>query len=512
MAIRIERILPLISLFVLLACFASCKDDDPVIFNPDPLEEEVYYENLQNLELGLAPLLVYGDLNWDLKVDETDREYLYEWTTNSGGVIPVPGACPAAADLNQDGDISQEDLDLMDEILGFGAVTRPSLSTHLELGCDYNHAFLAGPTYVLPGDSASLRLLTDTLPFSFIELWAEGPVDEIRPVEGNRGWDIFLSNEADPTDTFRIHLDVPGKGSFIYRVRIIENIHDMSEWAEPPTFEELPPDTVADCPNRGKGTEALIVDMRVSTFEPSAHRIKVALENAGVSATYLAPHFRSITREVDVGFFGSIKSCFSGNEALEKEIAAHNKAEATKLVNGIASYAKRVSQGRETSIEIIWSHGSERDTKNGFPCGAFASSFYDAGYPREKFHRIMYKAIDQKVCNHIVADYSCYSGLTPMGVDELNNTGFATCTRNLANQTAFRPAHDMTLAMGAAEPKLTATFFEADRLRDNWVMTIKATPSLDQLAMLLKRNLPFIGNSSYEDQGIHQVTANRRGY
>jgi hypothetical protein len=88
----------------------------------------------------VVPLFVLGDLNEDGLVDQEDLKLLRTYVAHpsSAGI-----SCLAAADLDDNGSINAHDVAVLEEILSKGPVKAPALSSHLRLGCDFKHFFIA---------------------------------------------------------------------------------------------------------------------------------------------------------------------------------------------------------------------------------------------------------------------------------------------------------------------------------------------------------------------------------
>ena len=78
---------------------------------------EARFETLQQLEIGAAPLFVFGDVNEDGKVDAADLALIQQL---AAGQSPAAAICPAAADFNQNGKIDTTDVAAIEKLLSQG--------------------------------------------------------------------------------------------------------------------------------------------------------------------------------------------------------------------------------------------------------------------------------------------------------------------------------------------------------------------------------------------------------
>jgi hypothetical protein len=101
---------------------------------------EQRFETLQQLEVGSAPLFVFGDVNEDGKVNAADLELTKEL---AAGKSPAAATCPAAGDFNQDGKIDAADVAAMQKRLSAGSAATQTLVFPYGLTCSYKHLLVA---------------------------------------------------------------------------------------------------------------------------------------------------------------------------------------------------------------------------------------------------------------------------------------------------------------------------------------------------------------------------------
>jgi len=113
-------------------------------------------EALKNLEHGVAPLFVLGDLNEDGVVDEKDLQLAqaYAQGNASAGI-----SCLAAGDLNSDGAVDAKDVTLFQQALKKGPIPAPPLAYHSSLRCDYKNFFVASMSGTRVGGTLPVHFL-----------------------------------------------------------------------------------------------------------------------------------------------------------------------------------------------------------------------------------------------------------------------------------------------------------------------------------------------------------------
>ena len=208
----------------------------------------------------------------------------------------------------------------------------------------------------------------------------------------------------------------------------------------PPT-----PTPVAECPQRAEPGHvaciALIIDFSKDVFyEFDVEKVSKLAKTAGCETDYVAPSFRVVptvrTYSVTNPLTGSTYTLTINPDPAEVAAATqHNTAQWATINTAIANHRARVAKGVELAMEVVDGHGSSASYK----CGSFSASFWSgATLWRDEFHAGNYAAANKNVCAWFVGDFSCYGGLTPKAVDELDNLGTATCA---AGPTIACPIH-----------------------------------------------------------------------
>jgi hypothetical protein len=122
----------------------------------------------------------------------------------------------------------------------------------------------------------------------------------------------------------------------------------------------------------------------------------------------------------------------------KKTITEHNDAEMYRLNKVIADYRAAVATSKpEVAIEIVDAHGGPAiprsyDGTDYERCGEWGNDYYVGttnSLYRASFHQGNYAAANKNVCSWFNFDMSCYGGLTPKVVDELNNYATSTCQK-----------------------------------------------------------------------------------
>jgi hypothetical protein len=97
-------------------------------------------EMLHRLEVGAAPLFIFGDVNEDGKVNATDLALIQQL---AAGKSPAAATCPAAGDFNQDGKIDAADVDAMRKMLSAGTPATLTLGFPYRLPCSFKRMLVA---------------------------------------------------------------------------------------------------------------------------------------------------------------------------------------------------------------------------------------------------------------------------------------------------------------------------------------------------------------------------------
>lgn len=230
-----------------------------------------------------------------------------------------------------------------------------------------------------------------------------------------------------------------------------------------------------------------------------------------------------------------------------KAAERHNLEEWKKIRNAIETHRKRVRDLQEIAIEIVSAHGSrgaqgDEKKNTASTCGNWGPGVEKGYYtPQEKsltapngsptdyeeplfalwrdeFHEGNYAAAKGNVCDWNVYDFSCYSGQTPMAIDELENRGSsATCAQPSIVNCGMHAGWETDFARGTSPCAVTAHGHEvADDIRA-LTGTAKDVSSVAELTRRLRASArktneinetlkgTGIGSreSSYSDWGYH---------
>jgi len=276
--------------------------------------------------------------------------------------------------------------------------------------------------------------------------------------------------------------------------------------AGPPQNPENPvpvtPDKNKDCPQRGLGCAVLVIDIlgvREGNNEANSEEkaalnklvAKLGKKGLGCDVDEVVANFQNIPlvavekvvdrKEINGHNRPIIKvHNLYPNDDETKEKEKHNIEEWKKIAAAITNHREKVKKGKEIAIEIIDGHGAHGSPgtetgKKGSACGNWGPGV-ELGYytPQEKslsqpegdaenyteplfamwrdeFHEGNYQAANHHVCDWIVYDFSCYSGLTSMAIDELENRGApATCTQKSIVNCSSHAGWELDSASGTS--------------------------------------------------------------
>jgi hypothetical protein len=215
-------------------------------------------------------------------------------------------------------------------------------------------------------------------------------------------------------------------------------------------------------------------------------------------------------------------------EEYEKKLDAHmnavrhNEGEMDEIRGAEARHRSRVENGKEIAIELVAFHGGYGTPE--VTCGSWSVENIPRSLSRQLFHWDNYGAAKRNVCDWFVGDMSCYSGLTPRAIDELENFGTAFCTKAPRINCPEHAAWEADLAMGTSIDA-TRTCVDADaRVSSNSLRHMlqdqidsglnSRTKGYAALAKALKQ-FAESSNSYYSDRGYAKDVPpdhQRRGY
>jgi len=223
-----------------------------------------------------------------------------------------------------------------------------------------------------------------------------------------------------------------------------------------------------DCPQRGMGCAALIIDFQthyLGDLEPLKDHLTA---NKGCEVEYVSTQFLSG------------KELAKANSKLHKNV---NDFEWKRVNDAIDRHRQRVSKGADLAIEVVRGEGYPAELRS---CGSVGPA-EGRSLDRQEFHAGNYKAANKHVCGWVVTDFSCYSGYTPHVFDELNNRGSLplksvssivdgatrlelrerACQPAQTNDCSQHAAYDFDIAMGQSGSSLPACAVFTPALRDS---------------------------------------------
>ena len=214
-----------------------------------------------------------------------------------------------------------------------------------------------------------------------------------------------------------------------------------------------------DCPQRGKGCIALVIDFSHNvTWEFDMESLSKKLKAAGCDTDYVTMDLQEIPLPHTYGIQGVASYTTTPNPKDQDAARTHNDAEWKKVREAIALHQEKVAKGVELAIEIVNGHGSGKGNTETLACGDWEWQEYTGDYLyRARFHEGNYRAANKNVCSWFTSDFSCYGGLTPKVVDELNNLATATCSQASAIACPIHAGWEADSSTSAASS--TATCF-----------------------------------------------------
>jgi hypothetical protein len=186
-----------------------------------------------------------------------------------------------------------------------------------------------------------------------------------------------------------------------------------------------------DCPQRGKGCVALIIDFSHNvSWEFDMDSLSKKLTAAGCETDYVAPDLMEIPLPETYGYEG-VASYTTKPDPKDQDAARdHNTPEWKKVRDAITKHREKVAKGVELAIEIVNGHGDGKTGEGLMRCGDWVWKEYSGDFLlRADFHEGNYHAANKNVCGWFTSDFSCYGGLTPKVVDELENLTTSTCSQ-----------------------------------------------------------------------------------
>jgi len=186
-----------------------------------------------------------------------------------------------------------------------------------------------------------------------------------------------------------------------------------------------------DCPQRGKGCVALVIDLSHNvTWEFDMESLSKKLTAAGCDTDYVAPDLVEIPLPQTYGYEGVASYTTKPDPKDQEKAREHNTPEWNKVREAVAKHQEKVAKGVELAIEIVNGHGGPKGAAEILACGNWEWKEYTGDFLyRARFHEGNYRAANKNVCGWFTSDFSCYGGLTPKVVDELENLTTSTCSQ-----------------------------------------------------------------------------------
>jgi hypothetical protein len=183
-----------------------------------------------------------------------------------------------------------------------------------------------------------------------------------------------------------------------------------------------------DCPQRGMGCVALIIDFSNNvSWEFDMNRLSKKLTEVGCETDYVTPDLWEIPLPYDIGV-GSASYTVQPDPEDQRKAREHNEPEWRKIREAVERHRAKVAKGVELAMEIVNGHGYSQG-RDSMACGAWVWKEYTGDFLlRASFHDGNYRAANKNVCGWFTSDFSCYGGLTPKVVDELENLTTSTCS------------------------------------------------------------------------------------
>lgn len=283
-----------------------------------------------------------------------------------------------------------------------------------------------------------------------------------------------------------------------------------------------PPPEAEDCPERGRGCAALVIDLfkveldrklNEITSDPNlsdnlkdAYRkviyhdrlddVVKRLDEMHCKIVPSYPDFWPHPEPFTITLGNGAPLTIRPAPGLVQLVIQHNKDEWSKVNAADQEHIDDLRKGWEIVFEIVSAHGGPRyEWGTLFSCGSWGQDFDDDGeFYRWRFHQAHYWALKYKVCDWVVYDSSCFSGLTPQAIDGLENANHQRCTGEPTVNCNQHAGYEGDLATGTSPSTDTCigghTFDHFEKLTGALTMPIdKSSPYggaiLDDLANVL---------------------------
>lgn len=497
--------------------------------------------DIASLPIGMSPAYLVGDINEDGVIDDNDLILLRTLSSSENSLVDYRTvSCAAAGDMDFDGEITNEDVLFLESLVKEGPISSGILYDHTIFPCKHKRSFIAFSQEPI----CHATLQAQLLPFSPVrglrlDEMSDGTI--IQSGELN-GWDIAFDQLALVNNTPAL-LFTQANNYFVYLLSsfcALEASQELSDkdWAETPIPSSEPPgrppvygeeiDDIKECPQQDKGCEALIVDfLAQSTLwqEPDATQTRNALKKAGCNVDYVGPRFVKVPPKPNVRLYSpSSYSSYSDvhrvNTYARKQLAEYDKKLSKVLTanvqswqsinNKIASHRSKIRNGVALAYQLVNAHGSPGSFGT---CGRWGVGF-DTGtgtLTRDKFHNGNYRAERKNVCNAVMEDRSCHSGLSANALDWLNNFGLVNCGSQPRENHRRHAAFFGDIVMSTAESANTCTMLKMTLKDYTTASYIENAPkdkgfaSLAQAFLVRGVGLGLNTSAFYSDSGYNQI-------
>ena len=207
----------------------------------------------------------------------------------------------------------------------------------------------------------------------------------------------------------------------------------------------VPHDAANDCPQRHDGCVAMVINFLKAKPKPmkmKVHNGKIEfdyyfmpelkdpvgnipklLSDLGCDVQEAVAQFDPVPQPITIGLgqFGVIT--IPPIQYFVDAALVHNRREWGKVDAAILAHRAKIQKDHEVQIEMVAAHGGDRADFG--ECGSWGMDFpigkERSGLRRWQTHLADYWLGRKHVCDWLVFDGSCFSGLTPQAVDELEN-------------------------------------------------------------------------------------------
>ena len=179
-------------------------------------------EAVRRAGLGLVPLFVVGDVNEDGRIDQTDVRLVRELARRTGRIgVDKRITCPAAADIDQNGSIDDEDATTLAGWVRLG-ITAPALSYLSALPCNFTRLFLAASPGLPRDGKGFLRFLDRKLTTANSTVVVEQGDATVKAADRD-GFEVTPGATARPGDLVALKITLPANRTYYYSMRVVKS-------------------------------------------------------------------------------------------------------------------------------------------------------------------------------------------------------------------------------------------------------------------------------------------------